>query len=49
MALIFDGQSRSNATLQLLAIRSEGLADDSLLKKLSSEFLAAADPNKINW
>ncbi len=39
MALLFDGQSRSKAALQLLAIRAEGLADETLLKKLSDEFL----------
>ena len=37
MALIFDGHSRSKATLQLLAIRGEDLADQELLEKLSSE------------
>ncbi len=35
MALIFDGHSRSKAWIQLIAIRSEGLADEALLSKLS--------------
>lgn len=39
MALLFDGHSRSKAHLQLLAIRGEGLADETLLCKLSEEFL----------
>lgn len=49
MSLIFDGNSRSKASLQLLAIRGEGLADEELLKNLSKEFLEATDPEKINW
>ena len=49
MALLFDGHSRSKAQLQLLAIRGEGLADESLLQELSSEFLESTDPKKVNW
>lgn len=49
MSLIFDGHSRSKATLQLMAIRGEGLADQELLQKLSSEFLEATDPQKVDW
>ena len=49
MSLIFDGHSRSKATLQLLAIRGEDLADQELLLKLSSKFLEATDPRKVNW
>ena len=49
MALIFDGHSRSKATLQLLAIRGESLADESLLQKLSREFLDATDPTRVDW
>ena len=45
MALLFDGHSRSKASLQLLAIRGEGLADEHLLKKLSAEFLQQTDPS----
>ena len=49
MALLFDGHSRSKATLQLLAIRGEGLADEDLLKKLSDDFLQQTDPSRVNW
>lgn len=49
MQLIFDSNSRSKASLQLLAIRGEGLADESLLSKLSEEFLKSTDPIKHNW
>lgn len=44
MSVIFDGHSRSKAWLQLLAIRAEGLADESLLLKLSDEFRERTDP-----
>jgi hypothetical protein len=44
MSILFDGHSRSHAWLQLLAIRSEGLADEVLLKELSAEFLEQTDP-----
>ena len=44
MQLLFDVHSRSQAPIQLTAIRSEGLADESLLSKLSDEFLEATDP-----
>jgi hypothetical protein len=46
MALLFDGHSRSKAWLQLIAIRSEGLADDALLAKLSDEFRAETEPKR---
>ena len=49
MALLFDGHSRSKASLQLLAIRGEGLADETLLKKLSDDFLQQTDPSRVNW
>jgi len=49
MALLFDEHSRSKATLQLLAIRGENLADEDLLKKLSDEFLQQTDPSRVNW
>jgi hypothetical protein len=49
MALLFDGHSRSKAALQLLAIRGEGLADETLLNKLSPEFLQQTDPARVNW
>lgn len=49
MQLLFDGHSRSRAPLQLLAIRGEGLADETLLGKLSGELLEATDPKRNNW
>lgn len=49
IALIFDGQSRSKAPLQLLAMRGEGLVDKELLDQLSEEILEKSDPAKINW
>jgi len=49
MALIFDGHSRSKATMQLVAIRGEGLADEQLLSKLTDEFLEHTDPKRFDW
>ena len=49
MALIFDGQSRSKAPLQLLAMRGEDLVDNELLEQLSEEILEKSDPIKANW
>tara|TARA_R110001583_G_scaffold41411_8_gene131807 strand:+ start:2245 stop:2562 length:318 start_codon:yes stop_codon:yes gene_type:complete len=49
MALLFDGHSRSKAGIQLIAIRSEGLADEALLSKLSDEFRDKTDPEKHGW
>ena len=49
MALLFDGHSRSKAWIQLIAIRSEGLADEALLSKLSDEFRDKTDPEKHGW
>jgi hypothetical protein len=49
MALLFDGHSRSKAWIQLIAIRSEGLADEALLSKLSDEMLEETDPEKHGW
>ena len=49
MALLFDGHSRSKAWIQLIAIRSEGLADEALLSKLSDEFREKTDPEKHGW
>jgi len=46
LALMFDGHSRSKAWLQLLVIRSEGLADEDLLAQLSPEFRDETDPKK---
>jgi len=44
---IFDGHSRSKATMQLLLIRMEGLVDEELLQKLSDEFLQDTDPKRL--
>ncbi len=49
MSLIFDGHSRSKATLQLLAIRGESLADEELVSKLTDQFREDTDPTKLNW
>lgn len=49
MALLFDGHSRSKAWIQLISIRREGLAEESLLSKLSDEFLAETDPERLGW
>jgi len=49
MALLFDDHSRSKAWIQLIAIRSEGLADEALLSKLSDEFRDKTDPEKHGW
>lgn len=49
MALIFDDHTRSKAHLQLLAIRGEGLADESLVSKLSEEFRKQTDPKAHGW
>ena len=49
MELLFDGQSRSKAKLQLLAIRGEGLADEELVQKLSDEFRDQTDPKRHGW
>ena len=47
MGRLFDDHSRSKAILQLLAIRAEGLADESLLGKLSEETLKYSDPERL--
>ncbi len=44
---IFDGHSRSKATLQLLLIRKNGLADDELLKNISDEYFQETDPERV--
>ncbi|MCW8930063.1 MAG: hypothetical protein OQL19_07505 [Gammaproteobacteria bacterium] len=49
MSLLFDMHSRSKATLQLLAIRGEGLADEKLLQELSDDFYQKTDPKKYDW
>lgn len=47
MSIIFDGHSRAKATMQLLLIRKEGLADEELLHKLSDEFFQVTDPKRL--
>ena len=47
MQILFDGHSRSKAILQLIAIRGEGLADEELLNKLSTELLMQTDPDRF--
>ena len=49
MGRLFDDHSRSKAILQLLAIRAEGLADESLLRELSEESLKFSDPERLKW
>lgn len=49
MARLFDGHSRSKAHMQLLSIRSEGLANIELVQKLSEEFQGLTDPKRFNW
>lgn len=47
MAWLFDGHSRSKAFLQLLAIRSEGLANQDLVERLSEELRSQTDPKRF--
>ncbi|WP_371194461.1 hypothetical protein [Glaciecola sp. SC05] len=47
LAVMFDGHSRSKAWLQLIAMRTEGLAEQALLDKLSEEFRIKTDPTKL--
>jgi pyoverdine/dityrosine biosynthesis protein Dit1 len=49
MAQLFDAHSRSKASMQLIAIRGQGLAEEDLLKQLSQEFFAQTDPKKYDW
>ena len=49
MSLIFDGNSRSRAAIQLTVIRAKGLVEDSLLDGLSDDFLAQTDPERHGW
>ena len=49
MSLLFDGHSRSKARIQLIGIRGEGLADESLVTHLSDELRAQTDPANRNW
>jgi hypothetical protein len=49
MSLLFDGQSRSKAMLQLLAMRREGLVEEKYLSKLSEEIREQTDPKIHDW
>ena len=46
IARIFNGHSRSNAWLQLMGMRQEGIADKALLTQLSEDFQKVTNPNK---
>lgn len=48
MAILFDGQSRSGAMLQLFGMRKEGLVDEAFLEQLSVEFRDETSPNRFN-
>ncbi|KGK42372.1 hypothetical protein LH51_07540 [Nitrincola sp. A-D6] len=48
MAFIFDGHSRSKAPIQLMVIRSHGLADEALLAELSDEFRDQTEPQRFS-
>ena len=45
IARIFNGHSRSNAWLQLMGMRQEGIADNALLTQLSEDFQKVTNPN----
>ena len=47
MAFLFDGHSRSKATIQLIAIRSNRLADEALICQLSEELREHTDPKRL--
>ena len=47
MSLLFDNHSRSKATLQLMGIRAEGLANEKMLSELSPKFLEQTDPKAM--
>lgn len=49
MSSLFDGHSRSKAHIQLIGIRGEGLADESLISKLSEDFQNQTDPKLRGW
>lgn len=49
MSVLFDGHSRSRAPIQLIAIRGEGLANETLVAKLSDELRKQTDPANHNW
>ena len=47
MSQIFDGHSRSKASMQLIFMRMEGLTDQSLVEKLSEEFQEGTNPARF--
>ncbi len=47
MTSVFNDHSRSNALLQLTAIRAHGLVDESMLAELSSEVRDRTDPKRF--
>lgn len=49
MSLIFDDHSRSKTFLQLPAMRSNDLVDESELAELSDEFRNQTDPKRYGW
>ena len=49
MALIFQRLSRSKATIELIAIRGERLADETLVAKLSPELQEKTNPVNTKW
>ena len=49
MELIFQNLSRSKAVLELMAIRAQNLADESLVSKLSLELQEHTDPKNTKW
>lgn len=49
MSLIFDDHSRSKPFLQLTAMRSNDLVDESELAELSDEFRNQTDQKRYSW
>jgi len=49
LGLVFDGHSRSKAQMQLTAMRVREIADENLVKKLSSELQESTDPKRFEW
>ena len=44
MGIYFDGHSRSNAWLQLLAMRGEGIANEELVAEMTEDFQRQTTP-----
>ena len=47
MGLLFDGHSRSKANLQLFAMRMNNVANESLIKQLTSELQTSSNPDNF--